>query len=215
MSVLTLFTRTAPTIGGVEFDAVLEDTLEAPVVFTDYPIESGARAIDHGILEPYRYSMIVAVSNNPLRANFTDFAGGLLSNFFDNNIISQIAGISAGLLSSSNDSRGASALEFLLGLRVSRTAFDLDAGDIQLQNMVVTNVRRTKTPENEQGLFAEVQLQELATLDTVLSPEAPKQSQLREGDPAQSQVAAAINKGEQAIRDVGTSINNTIDGLFG
>lgn len=215
MSVLTLFTKTAPTIGGVEFDAVLEDTLEAPVTFTDYPIESGARAIDHGILEPYRYTMLVAVSNNPLRPIFTDFAGGLLSNFFENNVISQIAGISAGILSSSNDSRGASALEFLLGLRVSRTSFDLDAGDIQLRNMVVTNVIRTKTPENEQGLFAEVQLQELATLDTVLSPTAPKQSQLRDGDPSQSQVAAAINKGEQAIRDVGASINSTIDGLFG
>jgi hypothetical protein len=214
MSLITLFTKTAPTIGGVEFDAVLEDTLEAPVTFTDYPIESGARAVDHGIIEPYRYTMLVAVSDNPLRPLFTDFAGGILSNFFDSNILSQIAGISAGLLSGSNSTRGASALEFLLGLRVSRASFDLDAGDIILKNMVVTNVRRTKTPENEQGLFAEISLQELPTLDTIFTPQAPKQSQLRDGDPSKSQVATALDKGEVAIREAGQSINNTIDGWF-
>lgn len=215
MSILTLFTRNAPSIGGVEFDAVLEDTLEAPVQLTQYPIESGANASDHAIILPYKYRMLVAVSNNPIKPTFTDFAGGLLSNFFDGNILSQIAGLSAGLLSSSDDSRGSSALEFLLGLRVARQPFDLDAGDIVLQNMVIVNVVRTKTPVNEQGLFAEVQLQELPTLDTILTPEAPKQSQLREGDPSQSQVAAAINKGEQALQDVGNSINETINGILG
>lgn len=215
MSILTLFTRTSPTIGGVQFDAVLEDTLEAPVEFTDYPIESGARASDHGIIQPYQYRMLIAVSNNPLRPTFTDFAGGVLSNFFDSNVLSRIAGLSAGLLSSSDDSRGSSALEFLLALRVSRESFELDAGDIQLRNMVVTNIIRTKTPVNEQGLFAEVQLKELATLDTILSPEAPKQSQLREGDPSQSQVAALINKGEQVLQTVGDNVNNAIDGILG
>lgn len=215
MSLITLLTRKAPSIGGVEFDAVLEDTLQAPVQFTDYPIESGARAVDHGIIQPYQYRMLVAVSNNPIKPTFTDFAGGLLSNFFDGNVISQIAGLSAGLLSSGDDSRGSSALEFLLGLRVSRQPFDLDAGDIQLQNMVITDVLRTKTPANEQGLVAEVLLKELATLETVLTPEAPKQTQLRVGDPSQSQIAAAINKGEQALQNVGNNINSAIDGILG
>lgn len=213
MSVLTLFTRKSPTIGGVEFDAVLEDTLEAPVQFTDYPIESGARAVDHGIIQPYQYSMLVAVSNNPIKPTFTDFAGGLLSNFFDSSIVSSVAGLSAGFLGSNDDSRSASALEFLLGLRISRQPFDLDAGDIVLQNMVIVNVRRTKTPVNEQGLFAEVQLQELPTLDTVLTPESPKQNQLREGDPSQSQVAGDINKGEQALQPVSSNTNTLVDAI--
>ena len=215
MSIITLFTKTAPTIAGVEFDAVLEDTLEAPVVFTDYPIESGARAVDHGIIQPYQYRMLIAVSNNPIKPTITDFAGGVLSNFFDGNALSQIAGLSGGLLSSNDDSRSASALEFLLGLRASRQSFNLDAGDIQLQNMAVSNVTRTKTPANEQGLFAEVQLQELATLDTLLTNDQPKQSQLREGDPSQSQAAGAINKGEQASQSVSDSVNSQVDGILG
>lgn len=213
MSIITLFTKKAPTIGGVEFDAVLEDTLDAPIQLTQYPIESGANASDHAIIQPYQYVMLVAVSNNPIKPTVTDFAAGAISNFFDSNIVSSIAGLSAGFLGSSDDSRSASALEFLLGLRISRQPFDLDAGDIVLQNMVVVNVRRTKTPVNEQGLFAEVQLQELPTLDTILTPESPKQEQLREGDPSQSQVAGDINKGEQGLQPVSSNTNTLVDAI--
>ena len=52
MSVISVFTSQAPTIGGYEFDAVLEDTLDASVQLTGYAIESGARVMDHRIIYP-------------------------------------------------------------------------------------------------------------------------------------------------------------------
>ncbi|AFC22439.1 tail fiber protein [Vibrio phage CP-T1] len=215
MSIITLFTKKAPTIAGIEFDAILEDTIESSVEFTGYPIESGARAADHGIIQPYRWSLIVAVSNNPLKPQVTDFIGGALSNLTNNPLLASIAGTSAGLLAGSSDSRASAALQLLLALQMARESFDIDAGDIQLQNMVIVNIRRTKTPDNETGLFAEVQLQELPTLETIITRGTnPTANQLRDNDPSQSQLAALVNRGEQFARDVGATINEAVSNLL-
>ncbi len=214
MALITLFTRNAPTLGGFEFDAVLEDTFEASVQWSQFPIESGANAVDHGIIQPFRYSLTGAVSNNPLRTSFTDFAGALDQVLNLSGIGSTVTGLAAGFLSGSNETRASETLTFLLGIMVNRTAFDVDAGDIQLQNMVISNLTRVKNPGNEQGLEFVAELQELATLDTVLTVGQPKQSQLRDADPAQTQAAAFINRGEQALRSVGDSINSAVSGVI-
>ena len=52
MSIISIFTKRSPTMGGVEFDAVLEDTLDLSVEVTSYPIESGVRISDHRIMQP-------------------------------------------------------------------------------------------------------------------------------------------------------------------
>lgn len=216
MSLITLFTRRAPTLAGIEFDAVLEDTFESSVEFTGYAIESGARAIDHGIIQPFKWSLTVAVSNNPVKPNVTDFIGGALSNFTDNALLSTVAGLSAGFLAGSDDTRSSNVLSALLALQVAREPFDIDAGDIQLSNFVISNIRRTKTPENENGLFAEVQLQELPILETIISRNAsPKQDQLNDNDPSKSQSASLIDKGEQSLKEIGTAINSTVDDILG
>jgi hypothetical protein len=214
MSIVTLFTRKSPTIGGFEFDAVLEDTFEASVEYTQYTIEAGASVTDHRIIKPFRWALVGAVSNNPLSPALTDFVTGGLSNF-GGGVISTVAGLSAGFLAGSNDTRASDTLLFLLGLMVSGETVDIDAGDIQLSNMVISDLRRIKDAENEGGLIFEAQLQELPTLDTILTIGQPKQDQLREDTPEQSQAAALIDKGEQALKDVGDSINSLVDGVFG
>jgi hypothetical protein len=215
MSIVTLFTRTAPSFGGLQFDAVLEDTLEAPVEWTQYPIESGANGVDHGIILPFKYTLTGAVSNNPINSSVTDFTGALSELFQNSGIGSTIAGLSAGLLSGSDETRSGSALNFLINLRSARIPFDLDAGDIQLTNMVISNITRVKTPENEGGLEFIAELVELATLDTVLTIGSPKQSQLRDGDPAKSQAAEFVNRGEQAIRDAGAATRAAVNEVLG
>jgi hypothetical protein len=215
MSIVTLFTRTAPSFGGFQFDAVLEDTLEASVEWTQYPIESGANAVDHGIILPFKYTLTGAISNNPLKTDITDFTGALSELLQDSGIGATIAGLSAGFLSGSNDTRASETLNFLIGLMTSRSPFDLDAGDIQLSNMVISNITRTKTAENEGGLEFVAELMELATLDTVLTVGSPKQSQLRDGDPAKSQAAEFINRGEQALRDAGEVTRNAVNEVLG
>ncbi len=215
MSIITLFTRVQPTLAGTQFDAVLEDTFELDVEYTTYPIESGAVASDHGVIKPMRWRLTGAVSNNPLRPTLTDFTGGL-SNFFDDSgLFASVAGLSAGLLAGSSDTRGSSMLAFLIGLTTSRIPFDIDAGDIQLENMVINNLKRTKDPENEGGLIFDAQLQELPTLDRVLSDDKPNQKQLRAGDPAKSQIASVIDKGEQVLKDTGDNIRTTVNNILG
>jgi len=215
MSIVTLFTRTAPVIAGFEFDAVLEDNLNASVEFTQYPIESGANVTDHGIILPFRYQLIGAVSNNPLRPQLTDFTGALAEILGNSAIVNTVAGLSAGLLAGSADTRASETLNFLLSLMIARAPFDVDAGDIQLTNMVINNIERNKTPLNEGGLEFIADLQELPTLNTTLGNTQPSQNELREGDVSQSQIAALVNKGERSIAEVGAVVNNAVDEVLG
>lgn len=194
MSIINILTRSAPTIAGFEFDAVLEDTLEASVTLTGYTIELGARASDHRIINPFKWSLVGAVSNNPLRASVTDFTGAVVSQA--TGILSTVAGLSAGFLAGSAETRSSSTLDFLITLMVSGEPFDIDAGDIQLQNMVIGRIRRTKDPVNENALVFEADMQEFPTLETVLTKNQPPVTQLREGDPSKSQASATINNGE-------------------
>lgn len=205
MSIITLFTKTAPTLNGFEFDAILQDTLEASVEWTKYPIASGANASDHGIIQPFRWSLSGVTSNNPLGPSLTDFTGVLGNALGLGGVGSQIAGMAAGLLAGSDDTRASETLSFLLALMVSREPFDIDAGDIQLTNMVISDVRRTKTPVNENGLEFDVDLQERPTLDTVLAANNPRQNQLNDNDPAKTQAAAPVDKGEQSPKVVDKS----------
>jgi len=208
VSIITLFTRKTPNIAGIQFDAIMEDTFEASVDVTGFTIESGVRAADHRIVQPLQWSLIVAVSNNPLTIFPTQFVGALGSG----GTAATVAGLASGILSSSAETRTSEVLDQLLTLMVTGEPFTVDIGERILQNMTITSIRRTKTPENETGLFAEVSLQELPTLSTIVSRgNQPSQNQLRDGDVSKSQVAKLIDKGEQALQDVGTAINNAVN----
>ena len=196
MSLINIFVAKAPTLAGIEFDAVLEDTFEATVDLTSYPIELGARASDHRIINPFRWSLVGAISNTPLGPNVTDFVGGGLSNFFDSGVLSTVAGLSAGFLAGSDKTRSSSALDLLLKLMVSGEPFNVDAGDKILENMVIARIRRTKDASNEGGLIFEADLQEFPELSTVIAKNQPSSSQLNPNDPSASQCSALNNRGE-------------------
>lgn len=196
MSLINIFVAKAPTLAGIEFDAVLEDTFEATADLTSYPIELGARASDHRIINPFRWSLVGAISNTPLGPNVTDFVGGGLSNFFDSGVLSTVAGLSAGFLAGSDETRSSSALDLLLKLMVSGEPFNVDAGDKILENMVIARIRRTKDASNEGGLIFEADLQEFPELSTVIAKNQPSSSQLNPNDPSASQCSALNNRGE-------------------
>jgi hypothetical protein len=206
MSLITLLTKKAPKLGGgssgtevIEFDASFEEELDASVEVTTYPIESGANPADSIIVLPKKYRIIGGVSDNPLSPSLTDFAGGALSNFTDGTVaggvIAGAAGVSAGLLGGPDGDRSTAALTKLLNLMYNRKPFSLAADDINLTNMIITNIRRTRDPANEGGLIFEASLQEMATLDTVLS--ANRTNPVANADDASSsQIANDIDKGE-------------------
>lgn len=218
MSIINLFTKQAPTLAGYSFDAVLEDSLEASVEWTSYPVETGVNVNDHRIIQPVKWTLTGAVSNNPLQVQITDFLTGGLSNLTNNPYVATVAGLAAGFLSGSDETRSSTTLDFLINLMVAGEPFDIDAGDIQLQNMVIGRIGRTKNPENEQGLIFVADLQELITLDRIPQSGQPSQTMLRDGDPAKSGVSSLIRKGrvlaKEASDAVNTAANNVLDGIF-
>lgn len=218
MSIINLFTKQAPTIAGYQFDAILEDTLDVSVEWTVYPVESGVNVNDHRIIQPVRWTMTGAVSNNPLKVQLTDFLAGGLSNLTNNPYVAPIAGLAAGFLAGSNETRASTTLEFLIDRMRIGEPFDIDAGDIQLQNMVISRIGRTKDITNETGLIFVCELQELITLDRLQNLTQPTQYQLRDGDPSKSALAGVVKKGQQIAKDVNdtvaTSVNNVLDGIF-
>ena len=217
MSIINLFTKKSPSLGGgnsqITFDAVLSDNIETTIDFTQFPIEIGADATDHGIIRPIKYTMTGVVSNNPLSPSVTDFAGGVLSNFFDSGIVSAVSGISAGFLAGSDQTRAGSTLEFLIGLQYARRPFDVDTVDYQLNNMVITSLRRERNPENENGLIFIAEMQELPLLATVITQNQPGISQLPSNDPAQTMAASDVNKGETQGSSISDTISQGIDRL--
>lgn len=218
MSLVNLFTKTAPTIASWAFDAVLEDTLEVAVEVTTYPIESGVRVGTHRILLPFKYTLTGAISNNPLKAGITDFVGGAVSNLTDNPYVAAVAGLSASFLAGTDETRGSATLEFLIDLTRQGEPFSIDAGDITLKNMVITKLSRTKEPRNENGLEFVAELQEMITLDRVASFGQPSQEELPNDDPAKSALARTIEKGQRVGKEVGAAVrdkvNNILDGVF-
>lgn len=218
MSIINLFTRQAPTLAGYQFDAVLEDTLDVSVEWTVYPVESGVNVNDHRIIQPVRWTMTGAVSNNPLKVQLTDFLAGGLSNLTNNPYVAAVAGLAAGFLAGSNETRSSTTLEFLINLMRTGEPFSVDTGDIQLQNMVISRIGRTKDITNETGLIFVCELQELITLDRLQNLTQPTQYQLRDGDPTKSALASTVKKGQQIAKNVNDSVadsvNSVLDGIF-
>ncbi|HEC73110.1 MAG TPA: hypothetical protein ENI26_01920 [Methylophaga aminisulfidivorans] len=197
MSVINLLFRQSPKLAGYELDAVLEDTIDASIQLTRYPVESGAMVNDHRIINPIKYFITGAVSNNPIKPILTDFIG-LGTNLDSNNpYIATVAGLSIGFLSGSKDTRASSALQFLIDLMVVGLPFDVDTVDANLANMVITRVSRTSNAQNEGGLEFIAELQELITLDRLPSLLQPSQAQLPDGDPSKSAAAADVKSGQR------------------
>lgn len=217
MSIVNIFTRQAPTIAGYSFDAVLEDTLDVSVTITSFPIESGVRISDHRILNPFKWTMTGSISNNPVKVQLTDFLGGALSNLTSNPIVSTVAGLSAGFLAGSNETRASTTLDFLIWLMQSADPFDIDAGDILLKNMAITRLSRTKEPRNEGGLEFVVELQEVIELDRIARDTECSIPQLRDGDPSQSALSRAIKRGQAIAKEaneaVSSAVNDILDGV--
>lgn len=218
MSILSLFTRQSATLAGYQFDAVLEDSFEASVELTRYPVESGVNVADHRIIQPVRYVMTGAISNNPLKIiDIQALGAGLASNLLRNNsLAATVAGLSAGFLAGTPGTRASSTLQMLMDLLVAGQPFDVDAVDVQLKNMVLTRLSRDRNPEIENGLIFVAEMHELVQLSRLSDFTQPTQGQLPDGDPAKAGAAATMNSGQQvgqAPSPATTYAVNTVDGI--
>lgn len=66
MSLTGIFTKNQLSIGGIVFDATLEESDELLTEVTRYPIENGTEGNDYAVTRNHRFSLIVGVTDNPI-----------------------------------------------------------------------------------------------------------------------------------------------------
>lgn len=208
-----LFPNRAPQFAGYQFEATLEDTFEASIELTSYPVESGVQVNDHRIINPQKWFVTGAIGSNPLKpliefsGDISDLYGvaiGAATNLFRKNpLIAAAAGLATGFLAGNKETQASATLEFLLQLMRSGMPFDVDAVDVQLKNMVITKISRTRTPENERGLIVVLELQELIMRPRLSNTEntEPDATDLIDSDPSQTSCSAAHYRGQQAGKE--------------
>lgn len=214
MSLINLLVKRGPQLGSLQFDAVLSDDLDASVDIVQYPIETGTPIADHIIYQPIRYTMIGAVSNNPLKVSITDFTGALTNLVDDNPFIATGAGLFAGWLSGSNETRSSTTLNTLLDFMYSGQVFTVDTGEITLNNMVIQRIGRSKDPENENGLIFVAELQQIVTLDRVANGSQPAQYQLNSNDVSSTSISGLIERGYINVKTAATNVANQVTTLL-
>lgn len=214
MSLINLLVKRGPQLGSLQFDAVLSDDLDASVDIVQYPIETGTPIADHIIYQPIRYTMTGAVSNNPLKVSITDFTG-VLTNLVDGNpFIAAGAGLFAGWLSGSNETRSSTTLNTLLDFMYSGQVFTVDTGEITLNNMVIQRIGRSKDPENENGLIFVAELQQIVTLDRVANGSQPAQYQLNSNDVSSTSISGLIERGYINVKTAATNVASQVTTLL-
>lgn len=214
MSLINLLVKRGPQLGSLQFDAVLSDDLDASVDIVQYPIETGTPIADHIIYQPIRYTMTGAVSNNPLKVSITDFTGALTNLVDDNPFIATGAGLFAGWLSGSNETRSSTTLNTLLDFMYSGQVFTVDTGEITLNNMVIQRIWRSKDPENENGLIFVAELQQIVTLDRVANGSQPAQYQLNSNDVSSTSISGLIERGYINVKTAATNVASQVTTLL-
>lgn len=214
MSLINLLVKRGPQLGSLQFDAVLSDDLDASVDIVQYPIETGTPIADHIIYQPIRYTMTGAVSNNPLKVSITDFTGALTNLVDDNPFIAAGAGLFAGWLSGSNETRSSTTLNTLLDFMYSGQVFTVDTGEITLNNMVIQRIGRSKDPENENGLIFVAELQQIVTLDRVANGSQPAQYQLNSNDVSSTSISGPIERGYINVKTAATNVVSQVTTLL-
>ena len=214
MSLINLLVKRGPQLGSLQFDAVLSDDLDASVDIVQYPVETGTPIADHIIYQPIRYTMTGAVSNNPLKVSITDFTGALTNLVDDNPFIAAGAGLFAGWLSGSNETRSSTTLNTLLDFMYSGQVFTVDTGEITLNNMVIQRIGRSKDPGNENGLIFVAELQQIVTLDRVANGSQPAQYQLNSNDVSSTSISGLIERGYINVKTAATNVASQVTTLL-
>lgn len=202
MSQMSIFTKTLPAIGPLEFDAKLEGITSKSIVLTQYPVEFGANVNDHAILMPNRYLLTGAVSNNPLGLGLDDvgmMGAGALSTAVGGVGGAAISAISAYLLSGGDGTRASTAWASLTAIMEARAKFDLDTGKEIMRDMVIIRLDERTRPENEDGLVFIAELQQVRISRSKVGRGVTSADQLMQNDPVATQGAPMVATGSATV----------------
>lgn len=202
MSLMSIFTKTLPKIGPLEFDAKLEGITSKAITLTQYPVEFGANTNDHAILMPSRYLLTGAVSNSPLGLGLDDIGmmgAGALATVVGGVGGAAISAVSAYLLSGSDDTRASTAWASLTSIMEARAKFDLDTGKEIMRDMMIIRLDERTRPENEDGLVFIAELQQVRIVKSLLGRGVNSADQLMQNDTVSTQGAPMVTTGDAAV----------------
>jgi hypothetical protein len=202
MSLMSIFTKTLPKIGPLEFDAKIEGSTDKAVYLTQFPVEFGANANDHAILLPNRYLLTGAVSNTPLGLDLSDIGMmgvGAVATAVGGIGGAAISAVSAYLLSGSDETRASTAWASLTAILEARAKFDLDTGKEIMRDMMLIRLTERTRPENEDGLWFFAELQQVRIVSSKVGQGVTSADQLMKNDPVTTQGAPMVNTGDTAV----------------
>lgn len=202
MSLMSIFTKTLPKIGPLEFDAKLEGITSKAITLTQYPVEFGANTNNHAILMPNRYLLTGAVSNSPLGLGLDDIGmmgAGALATVVGGVGGAAISAVSAYLLSGSDDTRASTAWASLTAIMEARAKFDLDTGKEIMRDMMIIRLDERTRPENEDGLVFIAELQQVRIVKSLLGRGVNSADQLMQNDTVSTQGAPMVTTGDAAV----------------
>lgn len=200
--VMSIFSKTLPMLGPIEFDAKLEGATSKAVQLTEFPVEFGTSGNDHARLLPNRYLLTGAVSNTPLGLGLDDLGMmgvGAIASAVGGVAGAAISTVSAYLLSGSEATRAATAWAALTALLESRSRFDLVTERETLKNMVLIRIDEVTKPENEDGLVFVAELQQARVISSQISRGVTSADQLLQNDPVATQGAPMVSTGSAPV----------------
>lgn len=200
--VMSIFSKTLPMLGPIEFDAKLEGATSKAVQLTEFPVEFGTNGNDHARLLPNRYLLTGAVSNTPLGIGLSDL--GMMGVGAIASAIGGVAGatvstVSAYLLSGSEATRAATAWAALTALLESRSRFDLVTEYETMRNMVLIRLDQRTRPDDEDGLVFVAELQQARVVNSQVTRGVTSAEQLLQQDPVATQGAPMVTSGYASV----------------
>lgn len=202
MSMMSIFSKTLPALGLIEFDAKLEGATSKSVYLTQFPVESGANMNDHAILLPDRYVLTGAVSNTPLGLDLNDIGmmgAGAAATAVGGVGGAAISAVSAYLLSGSEQTRASAAWTSLTAMLKSRLPVELITEHDHYEEMLLISLYQRTTPENEDGLVFVAELQEVRRVRPKVGQGVTSADQLMKNDSVTTQGAPMIYTGEANV----------------
>ena len=200
--VMSIFSKTLPALGIIEFDAKLEGVTSKAVQLTQFPVEFGANVNDHAILLPDRYLLTGAVSNTPLGIGLDDIGmmgAGAVSTAIGGVAGAAISAVSAYLLAGSEETRAATAWRALSAMLKTRAPIELVTEYETMQEMVLIRLDQRTRPEDEDGLIFVAELQEIRRVSSKVSRGVTSADQLQQNDPVATQGAPMVSSGSTSV----------------
>lgn len=202
MSLMSIFSKTLPALGIIEFDAKLEGVTSKSVYLTQFPVEFGANVNDHAIVLPDRYLLTGAISNTPLGLGLDDIGMmgvGAVASAVGGVAGAAISSVAAYLLAGSEETRAATAWRALSAMMKTRAPIELITEFETLQEMVIVRLDQRTRPEDEDGLIFIAELQECLRVSSKIGQGVTSADQLLKNDPVATQGAPMVSSGDAAV----------------